>query len=301
MCCCVLITIRVTTLYKNTFKTIAIIGMILLPDIYLFASEKLTIGVFPRRNTVITVKMFSPMIQHIEAETGIKLQLETAKNFAEFWRRVKQNRYDIVHFNQLHYVLSTKFGYEAFAKNEEFGSSSIAPAIVVRKDGGIDTIADLKNKTVMFGGGKLALVSYIGNRMLMMENGIEADDSKVVFARNPPNATMAVYLGQADAAGVGNMGLEIPSIRKKINTDELKYLAIGHTFPHLPWAFSKKVTKQSKQKIKDSFFALGSSKVGTKLLKKAGLTRILSANDKEYSQIRVFYNRFLELTEKTDK
>ena len=84
---------------------------------------------------------------------------------------MKQNRYDIVHYNSLHYVLSAKFGYEVFAKNKEFGGSGISPAIIVRKDSGINTAADLKNKTVIFGGGKLAMLAHIGNRLLMLDNG----------------------------------------------------------------------------------------------------------------------------------
>lgn len=280
---------------KKAVKCLVLAFLVLFPEIYAFAKETVTVGVFPRRNSSITVKMFMPMIKHLEKQTGYQIRLETAKDFPEFWRRVKKGRYDVVHYNQLHYILSNKFSdYEVFAINEEFGSSAIAPAIVVRKDSGIRTIKDLKGKNIVFGGGKLAFISNVGNRILLQEAGLNEPDYHWSFARNPPNATMAVYFKRADAAGIGSIGLDIPSIKSKINTDELTFLAVGDIYPHIPWAFSKKLDSSIKKKFKEEMMSISSSDKGKIVLRKAGMTGLVSSTDEDFEESRKSYKRYLD-------
>jgi len=267
--------------------------LVLLPELYVYANEEITVGIFPRRNPTTTIQMYTPMMKHLEQETGFSVRLETSKNFSDFWNRVKKNRFDIVHYNQLHFVLSEKFGYEVFAKNEEFGKSLIAPALVVRKDSGINSISDLKNKRIIFGGGKLAFISNIGNKVLLSNAGLSREDYQAIFSRNPPNATLAVYFKQVDAAGIGDVGLDVPNVKEKINTDELKFLAIGPELVHLPWAYSSKLTEDSKKKIRTALLKLNRDENGNNILKNAGLTSLIKANNDDYTQVRVLYERYL--------
>ena len=58
----------------------------------------------------------------------VEFELVTAKSFAAFWTEVTQRRYDIVHYNQYHYIRSAS-DYEVIAHIEEFGKSTIAGAI----------------------------------------------------------------------------------------------------------------------------------------------------------------------------
>lgn len=276
-------------------KLISLYILLLFPEIHLIAGEVLTVGVFPRRNSVITVNMFSPMIAHLERKTGYTIRLETAKNFPEFWKQVKKERYDIVHFNQLHYILShDELGYEVFAKNEEFNRSKIASAILVRKDSGINTIADLKYKTIIFGGGKLALIANVGNRLILRENGLKRLDYRASYAKNPPNATLSVFYKRADAAGVGDTALDINTVRRNIDTSELKYLVLGEEHPHIPWAFATRVKKDIRDKISGVLLQLSNSKKGKAVLKKAGLTDLVSSQNREYDQTREIYKIYLD-------
>ena len=274
-------------------KLILLVLILIFSDTAAIADEEFTMGVFPRRNSTVTIKMFRPFANFITNETGIKIKLETAKSFSMFWKNVKAGRYDIAHFNQLHYLLSKDLiGYQVFAKNEEFGKSEVTPVIVVRKDSGIKTLKDLMGKTIIFGGGKLAMIAHIGNENILYDAGIKPTTYKSIMAKNPPNATLAVFYKRADAAGIGDVGLRSPAIRKKMNTNEMIFLAKGVPQPHLPWVFKTSLKPETKNKIRAAITKLNTTDAGRKILKNAAMTALLPATDAEYKISQTEYVRF---------
>ena len=283
----------------SKFNVLMLCTLCALTDIAVQASDELKMGVFPRRNSVVTVKMFTPLAQYLSKQLGVPVKLETAKNFPTFWENVTSKKYDIVHYNQLHYLLSHKsVGYDVFAKNEEFGQSNIQSSIIVRKDSGIKTIADLKGKEIIFGGGKLAMVAYVGVKLMLLEGGLKETDYKTIIARNPPNSSLAVFFNKASAGGVGDIALSVPSVTKRVNANELMYLSHGHRQAHIPWAYSPNLNDTMKSKVMEVFVNLSKTLEGKNILKKAGLTGIQKAVDKDYDNSRNIYRKFKKLLKK---
>jgi len=269
--------------------------LLIFADAAVFADETLTMGVFPRRNSGVTTKMFKPLSNYLSQETGVKIKLETAKNFPAFWRNVRGKRYDIAHFNQLHYLMSKdSVGYEVFAKNEEFGKSVVAPAIAVRKDSGINTLEDLKGKRIIFGGGKLAMIAHVGIKNLLYDAGLTAKSYTSMMGKNPPNAAMAVYFKKADAAGIGDIGLSVPILKKKININEMMIIETGKPHAHIPWVFKSSLPDDVKNKIKQAVGKLNSSPDGKKILKRAGMTGLVAASDRDYDASRAEMKKYNE-------
>ena len=89
-----------------------------------------------------------------------------------------------------HYIRSAH-SYKVIAHNQEFGKNAIAGALYVRKDSGITELSQLRGRTIIFGGGKDAMLSYIAPRFLMMRAGLKESDFRSEFAVNPPNALLA--------------------------------------------------------------------------------------------------------------
>jgi len=152
----------------------------------------ITMGVFPRRPVSVTHKLFKPLAEKLSKELGEPVKLVVLKDFKSFWKGVQGKQYDLVHFNQYHYIKSHKeLGYEVIAVNEEFGSKKIAGALSVHKDSGIKSLADLKGKTILFGGGKKAMGSYIAPTSVLKKAGLEAGkDYTVKFSKNPPRSPL---------------------------------------------------------------------------------------------------------------
>jgi len=290
----------------NTTKKLIISGIVILLTLSVFvgikfnvfkglsaAPEEIIIGIFPRRDVSNTIAMFQPLADHISEKINHPVRLETAKTFLTFWKRVKQQRYHLVHYNQLHYILSEEEqGYEAIAKNSELGSASIQSMITVNKNSDIKSLADLKGKNVAFGGGKLAMVSYVANRVALRENGLKDTDYQWEFIKNPPKAVISAYERDVDAAGVGRNTAKFPMVTKAIGVDSMKEIYVGEEMPHLPWAVSDDLPEELVDKIKEVLLSLSETSEGKNVLKQAKLSNILPASDKEYDGIREIYAKY---------
>jgi phosphonate transport system substrate-binding protein len=242
-------------------------------------------GIFPRRNAADTTRLFTPMADHLGAQLGRPVKLVTAKDFESFWQGVTEQRYDIVHYNQYHYIRSSQ-NYQVIAHIEEIGKSTISGVIYVRKDSGIKDVAQLRGRTVLFGGGEDAMISYITNRYLMLQAGLKKDDFKSVFAVNPPNSILALHRRQADAAGAGDGVLDLPVVKKAIDTNELTTLAVSPPLLQLPIAVKRTMPAKLRVSVQSILADLKNSDAGMQVLKSAAMTGMGKAEDKDYDPHR---------------
>jgi len=249
------------------------------------ADDPLIMGVFPRRNAAETTRLFKPMADYLGEQLGRNVNLVTAKDFESFWLGVTEQRYDVVHYNQYHYIRSAQ-NYEVVAHIEEFGKSTIAGVLYVRKDSGITALAQLRGRTVLFGGGEDAMISYITNRYLLLQAGLKKDEFKSLFAVNPPNSILALHRRQSDAAGAGDGVLDLPLVRKAINTDELIALAVSAPLLQLPMAVKRTMPAKLRASIQSILVNLKNSEAGKRVLNSAVLTGMGTAVDKDYDPHR---------------
>jgi phosphonate transport system substrate-binding protein len=249
------------------------------------ADDPLIMGVFPRRNAGETTRMFTPMANYLAERVGRKVNLVTARDFESFWQGVTEQRYDIVHYNQYHYIRSAQ-DYQVVAHIEELGKSTIAGVLYVRKDSGITNLIQLRGKSVLFGGGEDAMVSYIANRYLMLQAGLGKDDFKPLFAVNPPNTVLALHRRQVDAAGASDGVLDLAMVKKSIDTSELVALASSAPLLQLPVAVKRSMPAKLSATIQASLVGLKNSEAGMQVLKTAAMTGMGRAEDKDYDPHR---------------
>lgn len=246
----------------------------------------INLGVFPRRPAAVTHKAFKPLAEKLSQELGEKVNLHVSKDFKTFWKGVVDGKFDMVHFNQYHYIKSHKdFGYNVIAVNEEFGNKEIAGALTVRKDSGINSVEDLKGKTILFGGGKKAMGSYIAPTAILKKAGLVAGkDYTVKFAKNPPNAVIGVYNKASDVAGSGNVILKTKLVNKKTDVSQLKILAESDKFIHLTWAVKKDFPSDKSKKIQSIMTSLKTNDAS--ILKSARVTNFHIASNTDFTKVR---------------
>lgn len=249
------------------------------------AQDPLSMGVFPRFNATDTMTRYAPLAEHLGERLGRKVSLVTAKDFQSFWQNVQEQRYDVVLYNQYHYVQSAK-SYQVIAHNKEFGKSTIAGTLYVRKDSGITSLSQLRGRTVLFGGGEDAMIAYIAPLYLIMQAGLKKSDFKTQYASNPLNSVVGVHKKLADAAGSGDGVLDQPALKKAIDTEQLTVLATSEQLLHLPWAVKRTVPAALRESIRSALVDLENSEAGKKVLKAAVLTGIGKADDKDYEPHR---------------
>jgi phosphonate transport system substrate-binding protein len=245
----------------------------------------LVVGVFPRRNAILTSDLFSPLVEYLSRELHRNVQLQTAKDFSAFWEGVKAGRYDVVHYNQYHYVVSAD-RYRVIAHNEEFGSGTIRGAIYVRRDSGISDLEQLRGRSVLFGGGPDAMMSYIVPRYMLMRAGLSESDFITRFAASPPNAVLGVFYRQSDAGGAGDVVIDLPMVKRSIRTEEIAIIARSEPIVQLPWAVKRDMPEQLAQRIQQLLTTLKDSEEGRAILKTANLTGLVPSEDRDYDHCR---------------
>jgi phosphonate transport system substrate-binding protein len=247
----------------------------------------LVLGVFPRRNIKLTFRLFSPLARHLSDLLGREVRLTTSSNFMQFWQNVQRQRYDIVHFNQHHYILAHQlYGYQVILKNSEQGRATVAGTLMVRKDSGITQVSDLKNRTILFGGGRMAMQSYVAPTWLLQQNGLSKGDYIEKIALNPINAFLSTYHKQADAAGCGDVVIELDAVTAQIDSSQMRILAQTEQLPHLPWAVKQNMPEAERLAIQQSLSQLNNSEQGRAILNNAQLDTLLPATDSDYDAHR---------------
>ena len=249
------------------------------------ADNELVLGIFPRFNASETTTRYSALSEYLSKRLHRKIRLVTARDFETFWRGVETQAYDIVQYNQYQYLRSAN-NYRVIAHNKEFGKSTLSGVLYVRKDSNITSIAQLKGRTIMFGGSEDAMFGYITPMYLLLQAGLTRDDFKTRFAVNPLNAVIGAYHRQADAAGSGDGVIEQPAVKNTINTDELTILATSEQLLHLPWAVKRTMPARLREAVQSALVDLENSESGRKILQAAVLTGIGKAEDKDYEPHR---------------
>lgn len=252
------------------------------------ADNSLCVAIFPRFSATDTVRMYTPLINYLSNKLGREVRLVTSRNFKTFWKALTKGKCGIVHYNQYHYIRSHhEFGYQVILMNEEFGSSTIAGSIIVRKDKGYKTLADLQGKKIVFGGGPKAMQSYITATYLLRKAGLQEGDYHSEFTKNPPNAILAPYFGQADAGGVGDRVLSLPVITRRIDPSKMTFLALSEQLPHLPWAVKGAMPEQLAARIQQVLSSMHTTMQGRQALKSAALTGLRVAQNSDYDKHRL--------------
>ena len=242
-------------------------------------------GVFPRRNFTETAKGFAPTAEYLGARLNRKVELITSRNFESFWKAVTEKRYDIVHYNQYHYIRSAQ-DYQVVAHIEELGKSTIAGALYVTRDSGITSLAQLRGRTVIFGGGEDAMISYIATRYLLLQAGLKKEDFKTLFAVNPPNAILALTRRQAAAAGAGDGVLELPDVKGAVDAGGLTAIATSTPLLQLPFAVRRDMPATLRGAIQAILVDMKNSEAGAQALKSAFMTGMGRAEDADYEPHR---------------
>ncbi len=245
----------------------------------------LVIGIFPRRNATLTSDLFTPLVNYLSRELQREVVLQTAKDFPTFWEGVANGRYDVVHYNQYHYVVSAD-RYRVIAHNEEFGSGTIRGAIYVRRDSGIQSLEQLRGRSVLFGGGPDAMMSYILPRYMLKQAGLVESDFVSHFAASPPNAVLGVFYRQTDSSGAGDVVIDLPMVRQTVPTEQIAIIARSEPVVHLPWVVKRDMPPHLAQQIRSLLISLKDSEEGRAILKAARLTGLAPSEDADYDRCR---------------
>lgn len=239
-----------------------------------------TIGVVPQFEIRHIRKIWSPILNEIKKNTGIKLKLVGSPTISDFGRELKAGTFDFAYMNPYHLLVSEKSqGYIPLIRDV---GRNLYGIIVVKRDSEIKSVQDLNGKKIAFPSPNALGASLLIRANLKNKFNI---DFKPVYVKTHSSVYLNVLVKQVDAGG---------GVQKTLNQqkDNIKgALRILHQTPKVnphPLAAHPRVSVEVREKIKNTLLQLGQNAIGQALLSKIPMKKIGPATVNDYSPLKKF-------------
>ncbi|WP_054698739.1 phosphate/phosphite/phosphonate ABC transporter substrate-binding protein [Desulfosarcina cetonica] len=217
----------------------------------IFAQEPvpspLAIAIFPCTDVVSSFKKFYPLITYLNQTTHLNIHLMLHQDPANYERAIKNGELDFVLQDPHGYVRSAHlYNRHSLLRSLTMdGKTSQCGVVVVRKDGGIHSIQDLKQKTVMFGP-TVSSARWIAARSLLKANGIHIESDLGGYSNGACCEDIAfnVYMHAVDAGVVCDHFLAEHHLKQRelgVDADQLMMIGITQQVPTKVLAAAKHV------------------------------------------------------------
>lgn len=261
-------------------------------DTPIFTSKKVYIfGVHPLHNPKRLFEVYQPMMDYINKRVpDVEFRLEASRNYASYDKKLFSGHFDFSLPNPYQTVMAVEKGYTIFAKMGD--DENFRGIILVRKDSGIENIADLHGKTVSYPA-PTALAATMMPQWYMYKNGIDVqNDIKNAYVGSQESSILNVFVGKSAAASTWPPPWkafikERPEIAEQV---EVKWET-----PNLPnngLVVRNDISNDLVVKVREIILSLHKSKEGMKILSRMELSQYEKANNASYDSVRLFLKDF---------
>jgi phosphonate transport system substrate-binding protein len=221
------------------------------PDELVFASV-------PSENSTSLEEQFKPLTDMLAEETGKKIRVEKATDYAAVIEGQRAGKIDIAMYGPLSYVVArssgvkvTPLGAQTQTKGGEPGYRSYG---IVKADSPVQTLADYRGKQVCFVDPN-STSGYLYPKAGLLSVGIDFDhDIKPVMAGGHDASALAVNSGQCEAGFAYDtmVDKQLPE-KGAIKPGDLRVVWRSDLIPGSPAAVSDDLDPALKSKIVEAF------------------------------------------------
>ncbi|MDD5304584.1 MAG: PhnD/SsuA/transferrin family substrate-binding protein [Elusimicrobia bacterium] len=256
------------------------------------APRVLIFGVHPLHNPERLNADYDPIVDYVNRRLGgaAVVRLEASRSYEEFDKKLYARRFDFALPNPYQTVNALRHGYRVFGKMGDDGS--FRGIILVRKDGGIAKVSDLKGKTVSFPA-PTALAATMMPLYYLHTHGLDARrDIRRLFSGSQESSMMNVYLRKSAAGATWPPPWEA---FQKSNPGFARELVVRWETP--PLVNNALVARDDvPEALVDAFaqalFGLHADAEGRRLLAALPLTRFEPAGEETYAPVVAFLRRY---------
>lgn len=248
-------------------------------------------GIHPLHNSERLFAVYAPMIDYINARLGnAELRLESSRDYPSFDNKLAAGHFDFALPNPYQTVTSADHGYKIFGKMGD--DQNFRGIILVRKDSKIDSIDDLKGKTVSFPA-PTALAATMMPQWYLYKRGIDIKkDIKNNYVGSQESSIMNVYFGKSAAAATWSSPWHAFIKKRPEVAAELMIKWETVSLPNNGLVVRNDVPQDIAEKVADIIVTLHTHEKGRKILRTMELSRYERADDKTYVPVREFLKKF---------
>jgi len=247
-------------------------------------------GVHPLHNPSRLFELYGPIVDVLNASIPeAHFSLEASRNYEEFDKKLYARHFDLALPNPYQTIKALKHGYQVFGKMGD--DEMFRGIILVRRDGSIRNVADLKDKAVSFPA-MSALAATMMPQQYLSEHGMPLGNYEPRYVGSQESSIMNAYLGNTVASATWPP----PWIAfKKDHPDyaaQLKILWTTDALPNNSLMARDDFPPQLLQRVGTILFSLQDSKEGQEILAHLPLSGFEAANEETYRPVREFITHF---------
>src|ERR1017187_3787400 len=232
---------------------------------------------------------FDPLAAYISEAIGQKVVLYLAKDYGDLRTQMESGAVDIGSFSPFAYVDAMRGGkIRIIAQSIIDGTATYRGIIVVRKDSGLKTVADLQGKRFAFVDPKSAS-GYVYPRAMLIEKGLNPKTyfEETIFAGDHNKVITAVLEGRADAGAIYEGALAVAKANG-VPIENLVTLASTDPIPHDAIAVRTGLDEALAKKIQRALVDMDKSEAGRRVIanSKKKLTGHVIAEDSLFDVVR---------------
>lgn len=234
-------------------------------------------GVVPQFEHRKLYRIWIPILQKLEADTGLRFELIGSRQIPSFEQDFLSGMFDFAYMNPYHIVAAyNKQGYLPLVRD---GSRKLQGIVVVRKDSPIQSIQELRGQLIAFPSANALGASLLPRSELYRLHKIQVKPKYV-------KTHTSVYLHVVQRLATAGGGVESTLQRQKSEIrDSLRILYRTRSVnPHSIVAHPRVPAAHFKL-VKEALIAMGKREKDRKLLANIPMRKVVEANLNHYSEV----------------
>lgn len=246
------------------------------------------IGIVPEQNIFRQIERYEPLARYLSAKLDLDIELRMLATYENIIENIQDQELDGFFLGSFTgAVVIKRMGAEPLARPQDAnGISTYRGLIFTRKDSGITTAQDMKDKTFVFAdntsAGSLFPLHYF------KENDIDAPSSwlgELFYSGTHEDAILDVINNRADiGATKDTIFYRLAESDERI-LDKLKILAFSSPFPENALLVSHGTDEGLKEKLREALLTMHLNKEGLQVLRKFGAVKFIETSPEDYAPV----------------
>jgi phosphonate transport system substrate-binding protein len=257
-----------------------------MPGVVFGQTGELLIGIEPEHNIFDQMKRYRYLAEYLTKQLGVKVKLTIMSRYGEVIKRFRTLKLDGAFLTSYTTTLGIKeLQLEPVVNsvNPE-GETTSQGFIFVRKDSGIQSIADMENGNIVFVD-PATMEGYLFPLAFLEQHGIKDINTffhRYYFSGSHESAIFAVLDGRADigsakSTAYKNLVKNDPSVGQ-----ELRIIAQSPNVPEVTLCIKSEIDKDLRERLGIVLLQMDKTDDGKKVLKQFGAMRFVTSNKDDF-------------------
>ncbi len=248
-------------------------------------------GVHPLHNPQRLYEVYGPIAEHASRRLAdAALRVEASRSYEDFELKLFARRFDFALPNPYQTLEALKHGYRVFGKMGD--DAEFRGIIVVRRDGGVERIADLEGKVVSFPA-PTAVAATMQPLLFLAEHGLDVNRGiRRLYAGSQESSIMSVYMRRSAAGATWPIPWRAFVTRSPELAKELVVRWETSSLVNNGLVVRDDVPRDVAEEVARALFGLHESEEGRRLLAAVPISRFEPATAATYAPVAEFLVRY---------